>query len=286
MRSGIIALAVIGCGRIDFHPLVDGGGNSGLDAPVDACTFGPWSPPVAITELNTGNVEYGGQIAADGLTLYFDSDRTGGGDLYVATRLSRTAAFAAPVRLTSLATATKEGDASPRRDQLELVYSDYASECLLDARRATIADPFGTATQAICSASGAFISRDGLTLYYNTFTDAFGEGELSVTTRASEADPFAAGQPIAELAGVANEGYPALSGDELTMYFESGEPLDIYETTRASPTSPWGTPTPLATINTAMEDGDVSITTDGTELFFESDRDGNPDLFHATRSCL
>jgi hypothetical protein len=284
MRSGIIALALVGCGRIGFDPHVDGGGSQ--DAAIDACAFGPWSAPVAITELNTTKKEYGDQIAADGLTLYFDSDRTGGGDLYVAKRPSRTAPFGAAVLLTSLDTADQEGDASPRRDQLELMYTDYTTVCMMDARRATTADAFGTATQTFCNASGAYISRDGLTLYYNTVTDAFDEGTLSVTTRVSDAVQFTAGAPIAELAAGATKGYPTLTDDELTMYFESGQPLDIYETTRATLTSPWSTPTPLTIVNSASDDGDVSITVDGTELFFESDRAGNPDLYHMTRSCL
>lgn len=282
MRVEILALALAACGRIGFEPRP---GDAGTDVGADTCTLGPWGPPVAIGELNTTFLEYGPQLSSDGLTLYFDSNRAGDEDLYVATRPSRTAPFGMPVRLANLTTANAEGDPSLSTDALELMYDVFETECLMDARRATTTDPFGTPTQTLCNVAGPSISRDGLTLYYSTILDTYLEGHLAVTTRASLADQFGAGAEIAELATGATKGYPSVSADELTMYFESGHPLDLYETTRASPTAPWGAPAPLTEINTPMEEGDVSISDDGTELFFESDRASTPDLFHSTRSC-
>jgi hypothetical protein len=66
-----------------------------------------------ITELNAPQHECGTHIDADGLVLWFDSNRSGGSgsqDLYFATRASREAPFDPPTRIVSVATSSVEGD--------------------------------------------------------------------------------------------------------------------------------------------------------------------------------
>jgi hypothetical protein len=291
MSVRILALALVGCGRIAFDaPTADAtSGDATADAP--PCTFGAWSTPVALSELNTSATEYGGEISLDGLTLYFDSDRTGNEDLLVARRPDRQSPFGSASPLGSIDTLSDETDPTIAADQLELLFHRAnGGDCIADSRRATPTDAFLTAASTgICNVNGAFITRDGLALYYNTLADGIGEGTLMMSTRASTTDLFAPGSPIPELMAGANKGYPALSSDGLAIVFETtggGGDLDLYVATRATTTEPWGTPVPLAAANSASDDGDASFTDDGTELFFESNRAGSPDLYHATRACL
>jgi Tol biopolymer transport system component len=289
MSVRILALALVGCGRIAFDaPVSDA--TSG-DADAAPCTFGAWSTPVAIAELNTPATEYGGEISLDGLTLYFDSDRTGNEDLLLARRPDRQSPFGSASPLGSIDTLSDETDPTLTADQLELLFHRVTGgDCIADSRRSAPTDGFLTAVSTgICNANGAFVTRDGLTLYYNLLEDGAGEGTLMMATRASTTDLFAPGSPIPELMAGANKGYPALSGDGLALVFESaggGGDLDLYIATRTGTTEPWGTPVPIAEVNSAFDDGDASLTDDGTELFFESRRAGSPDLYHATRACL
>jgi Tol biopolymer transport system component len=287
MSVRILLVALAGCGRIGF----DASTRDATTADARACAgFGPWSTAAALTELDlqTEN-EYGPAITSDGLSLYFDSDRLNSQDIYVAMRPSRTAAFGAPAPVPALATATDELDPTITADELDLYFWDSDSMCIEHARRAATTDAFGTPATAFCTAGGPFVTGDGLTLYYNSTLDASAEGDLYVTTRSSRDVEFAPGAIIAELSIGGKRGFPSLTGDGLSMYFEqeTGGPLDLMETHRASPTSPWDTPVALDAINSPDEDGDPDISADGTELFFESSRgSGLADLYHATRECL
>jgi hypothetical protein len=70
-----------------------------------------WSTPVAIAELNSGASEVATWLSADGLHVYFDSERDGGPpDIYRSTRASLLSPFASPTAVTELNTAVDESD--------------------------------------------------------------------------------------------------------------------------------------------------------------------------------
>lgn len=286
MSVRIAAVALVGCGRIGFDAPPS---EASIDA--SACTFGPWSAPIPIGELNTPDTEYGGQISPDGLTLYFDSNRFLDEDLFVAARPDRSSPFDVANELITITTNDDDADPTISHDGLEIIFfRSTGIGCLYDARRPSTTVPFDPATATtICNAGGAFLSRDGLTLYYNTRIDNQGEGVLYRTTRASTSDVFEPGAPIPELTGGATKGYPALTSDELAIVFESsggGPDLDLWIATRTTTADPFGTPDRIPELETTSNDGDASFTDDGTEIFFESDQPGSPDLYHATRACL
>jgi len=84
------------------------GGYGGEDIWVStrATTSDPWSEPVNLgPNVNTGSGEVGTSISADGLTLFFDSDRPGGYgdvDIWVTTRPTTDAEWGPPVNYPSL----------------------------------------------------------------------------------------------------------------------------------------------------------------------------------------
>ncbi len=69
-----------------------------------------WQAPIEVVAVNTNMHEGSPFISADGLTLYFDTNRDGTFDLYTSHRASRAELFPAPVRLTDVDTAFVEVD--------------------------------------------------------------------------------------------------------------------------------------------------------------------------------
>ncbi len=296
MRLAPLAL-LVGCGRIGFG--IAGGTASDAvgEAMPDAapCTFGPWGIPARIPELSSTFGDYGGEITRDGLSFYFRSDRTGAGDLFYGHRIDRASTFAVSA-IPELDSAQDDVDISPSHDELEVYFTSArtGADCLFRAARTSASQPFtgiqrlGTFCSAL-PAAGPFLTDDGLTLYYN-LENGSPEGTIYVTTRTATTAAFAAGAPIPELVDGIDKGYPALTSDGLTMYFESGSTHHISQTTRASLADPWGPTMPVPNINSPSNiDEDVSITGDGLELFFSSGRPGGvgaDDVYHALRSCL
>jgi len=98
---------------------------------------------------------------------------------------------------------------------------------------------------------GPSLSSDGLTLYYST--NARGDSEILVATRASLDSPWVRGESLSDINTEANEAFPSISPDGLSLYFcdwfLGGEYLrpdnlgfvtgDIYVSTRETPQSPW-----------------------------------------------
>ena len=223
-------LLLTACGRLDFGLRGASVDSAGADALPDAppCTFGPWSTPVEIPELSSAANDYGGQISADGLTYYFQSERTGGGDLFYATRPDRSSAFGTVVAISELNTPSYEVDISPSADELEVYFTSdrTAGQCVFHAERPDRASPFTNITRFddFCTtlmAAGPFITADNLTLYYN-LENGSPEGTIYVTTRASTSDAFAAGATVLGLVDGVDKGYPFLTPDGLTIYFETG----------------------------------------------------------------
>jgi hypothetical protein len=82
----------------------------------------PWSVPVPITELNSAMSEASPFLSADKLTLYFDSNRGGTNDLYIATRTAPDAPFGAPHLISELATTAADADPWVSPDQRHLFF--------------------------------------------------------------------------------------------------------------------------------------------------------------------
>jgi hypothetical protein len=86
MSVRILALALVGCGRIAFDaPLGDA---TSVDAAGDtgSCTFGAWGTPVPLPEANSDFDDGDASLTDDGTELFFESRRAGSPDLYHATR--------------------------------------------------------------------------------------------------------------------------------------------------------------------------------------------------------
>jgi len=232
-----------------------GGGQGKLDlwmstreSPSDA--FGE---PVNLGPMvNTTWEEAGPALSADGLTVYFYSDRPGGeggGDLWMSTRASLSDLFGEPVNL------------GPNVNSSTWEYNPG-------------------------------LSADGLTLIFQSRRPGGqGEDDLWMSTRASAGEPFGEpvnlGSPVNSHM---SEIGPALSSDGLTLLFGSDRPggcgdLDLWMSTRPSLADSFGEPTNLGPpVNTAAMEAGPFLTADGSTLYFHSHLPGeenHPEIWKA-----
>jgi Tol biopolymer transport system component len=270
------------------------------------------SVPLAIgTPVNLGaavngpGFDGGPDPSADGLTLYFISDRPGGeggGDIWVTRRSSPAAGFGPAENLGSVVnTAGNEGAPSVSADglsiYLECFESDPDGHCHRpdlgdpDIWVATRADPahkfnairnLGKPVNSPSSDGFSDITSDSRTLYFSSDRPGgSGGSDLWRAVRSRPTKPF---QTVENLGPEVNangyDGGPAVSSDGLMLFFASDRPggfgaNDLWVATRTSATDPFGAPVNLGPqVNTPGFEDRPAIGSDGSTLYFMSDRPG------------
>ena len=260
--------------------------STGRNAKADF-TFG--TPVNLGPAVNSSYNDNGPCISTDGLSLYFDSDRSGGygnGDIWVATRKTTNDPWEAPVNLGSTVNSgDNDWEPSISADGLTLFFCSPDEHDHLDlwvTTRVTTDEPWSTPVNLtfnspLCD-SGPSISADGLSLYFNSrraSVSASDKHDLYVTTRATKEDewvtPVNLGTTVNDSA---SDGPPSISADGLLLFFSSDRPGgygngDILVTTRPTVGEPWETPlNPGAPLNTAYAEGSPCISPDGLSLYF------------------
>jgi hypothetical protein len=209
--------------------------------------------------INSPASDFGACTSADGLELYFASDRAGGfgtADIWLSTRPSVDVSWGPPANL-----------------------------------GATVNSPYMEAYPSL--------SSDGLTLYFSDLYSGtprpggLGGADIWVATRTSHNDawttPVNLGAPVNSSAMDLS---PTVSGDGLILVFASSRagtsgPYDLWMSTRATVQDPWGSPVNLgAYVNSSAGELECSLSADGLTLFFASGRPGglsNYDLWMTTR---
>jgi Tol biopolymer transport system component len=172
------------------------------------------------------------RLSADGLSLYFFSERGGGAgsrDLYAATRRRSDEEFDSVQALSSLN--------GPDRDHLPWVSADERTIYFVSNRsgvadifrstRASVRDEFGppeavTELNSPEEDGGVSLTSDGLTVILSSSRPGgLGGRDLYLATRAIPGEPFSSPEPIAALNTTQNDFDPALSPDERELYFVS-----------------------------------------------------------------
>src|SRR5262245_4728847 len=163
--------------------------------------------------------------------------------------------------------------------------------------RAIADDPWPAPINAmVLNATGADghpgISGDGLEIWFSS-DRAGGPASRNIwtATRATRQSPWSVPAPVAELSDAAtNEApQPDPGGTRIVLGNAVGADEAIYEATRASRAMPWSTPSMVAGVDiNAVNQVDSGPVLDGTALvvYFSSDRDGDLDLYMATRPSL
>lgn len=254
------------------------------------CTWGSFSGAAPLTEVNSADVDWEPAIAADGLTLYLNSNRAGGkgkGDIWVATRPSVAATFGAPANLAIVNSADHDENPSISTDGNELYLDVVVSGVghLFVSRRTTSNDPFAAPIalpQPATCAVGPDISHDGLSLYYTRCDLA--KDRIALATRSAPGKDLVFARMIDE---IGDGGWPSISSDGLELFFESTRTgiLRIYVARRQSTAQPFGAPTLVKEIDTPLGTEDAEISADGRTLFYATPAGNGRDIWRATRSC-
>jgi len=201
-----------------------------------------WGPPVNLgTPINSPESESAPCISADGLTLYFASRRPGGSgnlDIWVTTSATVNDPWAEPVNLGPLINSSFiDSGPSLSPDGLSLFFYSYkpggsGNFDIWVTTRSTDSDPWGTSMNLGSTVNSSYadgvpsISADGLMLFFYSDRPAgYGGGDLWVTTRASNSDPWRTpvnlGSPVNSSTV---DSCPNISTDGLTLYFLSDRP--------------------------------------------------------------
>ena len=261
------------------------------------------TPPVPLTAVNSSSADLEPILSADGLTLYFCSDRDGGDDSFIATRASRTAAFGAAIKNQEVSTsAGSETRFAPAASGLEAYLAakragGLGGSDIWIATRASTATPFTPADFKLAAGLSSSVnefdpypSANGLRLYYiiQDLPSGLGSYDIVVASRASPTGAFSAPVALTVLNSALPDDNPALTADERVILFGSSRPggpgsKDIYYAVRSGPSAAFSTPKPVPGINSTAADSELYITPDGCEVYFASTRpegQGGWDIYH------
>ena len=280
----------------------DGAVDAAADAGAVGCqTFGAWSSPEPVAELNTTSSDWMADLTPDGLTIYFVSSRSGGAgglDVWHASRADPGSAFGPAENQTDLNDDRGFSAPSFTADGLYVLFGVSSSNNdLYAAVRSDLGSPF-SAPAAVVELNSAdtdwdpYVSPDGLTACFSSSRPGgMGSRDIVCASRTSRAASFDSPVHLSEINSGSFEGGPFLTPDGLDVYFSSRRAggmgdKDLYHATRASTGDPFGAPTPVTQLNSVEEDEDPVVSADGLELYFSSVRGGNADIYRARRDCL
>ncbi|MDQ3367669.1 MAG: hypothetical protein M3680_19785 [Myxococcota bacterium] len=243
----------------------------------------PFGAPTALAEINSAEDEHTPSLAPDELTIYFTSARPGGageGDMYLARRSSTTAPFGTPVRIEGVNTAGHDSRPILTGDGLTLYSEVNIGTLEWDIASSTRSATSGAFTApapvpTLNSASvdvAPFVLPDHSAIYFASARSGDNEIYRAVRTTTGFGTPaLVAG---VNLPGTSQEDYPAVTPDELVMYFTSdrsgggGGGPDLWRASRASASEPFGAPVPLTTLNTAGLETAGWVSADDCSLYF------------------
>ena len=154
---------------------------------------------------------------------------------------------------------------------------------------ATFGAPAPAAGFANQEFQGPAFDDDDLEMFFTTLTSPT---QLMRATRTTTSSAWTIDGVVTELDDpAADDGWPTLSSDGLTMFFESdrnSDPGNIYVATRPAIGSPFGTATAVTELNTPANDGDPDLSPDGLTLMLASDFGHaalDSKIFATSRTC-
>jgi hypothetical protein len=210
----------------------------------------PWGAPTPVTELSVdGFRDDGPEISADGLTIWFASDRPGtvlNTDIWTATRPSRSEPWSVPVDVVELNSTEWESDPDVSSDQLSILYTsarEAGINYIFASQRSNTTQSWNAPSPLAWSdglrpAWDPCLIDHGLTLYFASKRDgapATDLGDLFVASRSLVGMPFG----------------------QLTLMTELNDP-------DATDQDPW-------------------VSANGKHILFTSARGGNNQLYEARR---
>jgi len=268
--------------------------------------FASWSAPANLETLpgssqniNTPAVDGCSSLSRDGLTLVFNSNRTGNFDLYFADRSSKSEGFGEPQRLPAPVNTNANESCATFGPGNSLYFASDRQDPAYDLY-VTRRGPDGWSTPQNL---GPNVNRPGYLEESAAFyKDEDGHQVMLFGSRRPDGSDgkiyqSVDGGPATLVAGgphsSANDDRPSVTHDGLTIFFDSdrygtlGGP-DLYYATRSNTHEPFGPAIHLESLSSPAFDARPFISWDGTMLTFSSARPGStspaPDMWFSTRS--
>jgi hypothetical protein len=206
----------------------------------------PWGAPALATALSTPDTEDTPEIGPDGLTIWFVRSVKGtttGRDVYVSTRPTRDAPWAAGRLVPELSSTSEDYAPTPAGDGLSMILSSYRSpsigaDDLFTSRRPSVASPWSTPSwltglESTARDSGPFRPGDDTLMYFTTWRSGL---QIWRTTRVDATSPWGAPRAVTELSPTPNGAEePWISPDLRLMVFTlkiPNQPTQIAEVRR------------------------------------------------------
>jgi hypothetical protein len=250
----------------------------------------PWSAPTRIPILaSVAHYDSDPTISADGLELYFISDRDGTRRIYMATRYSTADSWGFPVAVTALWGIAGNVDNGPElsHDGLTLWFSrTYLDQPprLYVAMRAIRSLGWSRPTQvselADVDVESPHVSRDGLSLYFSNASS--GNSDIYIATRPSLADTWRNVRPINRFNSSTRDEAITTARTEREAYFDSmrGGSLLVYRSTRTIDTT-WTIPAVVEELAGASR---TDVTPDASYMVMMMSPPGmDPDIYESHR---
>jgi ketosteroid isomerase-like protein len=248
--------------------------------------------------INSEKSEGSPRVSADGLELYFNSNRPGGiggADIWVSTRLTPDAEWGEAVNLGPIVNSpANEIAPTISADGLELYFSDYwanrpggigKSDIWVTKRRTKTSEwgepvNLGPLVNTPAEEITPEISADGLELYFETDRPGgLGSDDLWVAKRATRSDDWGAPVWLGEMInGEGMDHCPNITSDGLTLFYDctpAGEKMSMSNLTvtrRATLQDKWGEPVDLGCPVSGHFASSISF--DGKTLYFASNYPG------------
>ena len=274
-----------------------------------AKNWSDWSAPVNVESLpgssltvNTAAVDGCASHSPDGLTIVFNSNRTGNQDLYMATRSSTAEGFGAPTPLPAPVNSSSN-EACPTfaeghrlyfsSDPDDPAYDIYVSRRGKDGWSPPVRLGPNINTAGVLEEAADFYEDDqGRRVMVFTRRPPAGlAGQGGKLYQSIEGGPpsLVQGGPHSS----AGDNRASLTKDGLTIFWDSvrgGPAPDIYYATRSNTSEPFGQAIALSGISGPGFDARPFISKDGSFMTFSSGRVGNespaPDIWMTTRDKI
>jgi len=266
--------------------------SGGPDTPAPTCDVShPFGTPVPVPGLNATGNDAGARLMPDELTVYFQSDRSGDRDIYMATRATRTAAFGTPQLVGGVNSVGSDAWPSPTGDGLMLFFETMRTgpNQVFVATRNTILAQFSGAAGVVNVSQGVesgqpYVIPSGRALYLFIGADLF-RAELGANAQ------FETPVAVSTINTPSVEYFATPTGDELTLYFASNRTdapakgnFDIWMARRASSTAAFDPPVNVQELNTANEEFPSWISPDNCRLYFSRGDAAGEKIFMAERA--
>jgi hypothetical protein len=301
--SGLTGVGDVAGGGGGAGGSADAGGSDGADG-VDAAagvggaqcpTTGAFGPIRRLPLNDRINSPWAARLAPDQLSIYL----TDSSDILVARRASRDADFYADFMSLGLVDRSEtnvDGWApSISGDGLMILFEKWTDAVprlkILAATRSDLSDPF-TSPALVSNVNSSddqvedgspYLLPNGLVLYFTS--NRSGNSDIFRASRVSASEPFGDPVAVASVNSLWDEDLPAVTPDELTIYFGSRREVpgasgdyDIYMATRTNVVQDFGPAVNVRELNTSMPDLPNWISADNCLLYLQ--RDG---VYTATR---